>query len=451
MLHNESLGNESNLPVGRQEFGSLIANCGATVNNSHLAVGVSGGADSMALCILAARWGRLNSVLVTALVVDHGLRVSSAYEVRVVASWLKRLAIPFEILTIEQPKPTTGIQEKARRWRFLAFENWCRSNNADVVLLGHTLDDQIETLFMRINADTGPDGLSGMLSYTRVRGLIIARPLLSVTKKRLIATCNHHNQKWINDPSNLDERFTRVFWRNLQPKVEQVGLASQSIERFSRIMGSLRGIIDQHCRDFIKYSGGVSSLGLIWFEASHFNKLPPYFAELMMGRILRSIGGASKPIKKRRIGKLCRNLTDKPSLIETLGGCIVQKSEEGSILIYREYAKCPAPISCLPGETFRWDNRFEITLSGDQSAIIEALGHHGWCQVIGDANISEHFAMLKQIPFKARLALPVIRHLDGGLSIPHFRRIDVAEGCAVSRKLVAEFRPDADWVCELVA
>jgi tRNA(Ile)-lysidine synthase len=451
MLGDKSQGNEFNLPVGRQEFGSLIANCGATGKKSHLAVGVSGGADSMALCILAARWGRLNSVLVTALVVDHGLRTSSAHEVRMVASWLKRLAIPFEILTIKQPKPKSGIQEKARRWRFLAFDNWCRSNGVDVVLLGHTLDDQIETLHMRISADTGPDGLSGMLSYTRVRGLIIARPLLSVTKKRLIATCNHHNQKWINDPSNLDERFTRVFWRNLQPKVEQVGLASQSIERFSKIMGSLRGIIDHHCRDFIKYSGGVSSLGVIWFEASDFNKLPPYFAELMIGRILRSIGGASKPIKKLRVGKLCRNLTNKPSLIETLGGCIVQKSEKGSILIYREYAKCPAPSSCLPGATVRWDNRFEITLSGAQSAIVEALGHHGWCQVIEDANISGHVTMLKQIPFKARLALPVIRHLDGQLSIPHFRGMGVAGEYAVSGELVADFRPDADWVCELVA
>ena len=77
MSDNDSIGND-NLPVGHQEFETLIANCGATVNSSHLAVGVSGGADSMALCILAARWGRLNSVLVTALVVDHGLRVSSA-------------------------------------------------------------------------------------------------------------------------------------------------------------------------------------------------------------------------------------------------------------------------------------------------------------------------------------------------------------------------------------
>ena len=101
--------------------------------------------------------------------------------------------------------------------------------------------------------------------------------------------------------------------------------------------------------------------------------------------------------------------------------------------------------------TSRWDNRFEITLSGDQNGIIEALGHHGWCQVIEDANISGHFAMLKKIPFKARLALPVIRHLDGGLSIPHFTGVGVATRYAVSGELEAKFRPDADWICELIA
>jgi tRNA(Ile)-lysidine synthase len=448
MLDNELLSNESNRPVEHQEFGSLIANCGATLNKSHLAVGVSGGADSMALCILAARWGRSNNVLVTALVVDHGLRESSSSEAGVVASWLKRLEIPFEILTIEKPKPTTGLQEKARRWRFLAFDNWCRSNGVGAVLLGHTLDDQIETLFMRINADTGPDGLSGMLSYTRVRGLIIARPLLSVTKKRLIATCNHHNQRWINDPSNLDERFTRVFWRNLKPKI---GLGSRSIQRFSAVMGNLRSVIDHYCRDFIKRSGGVSSFGLIWFEASDFDKLPPYFSELMIGRILKSIGGASKPIKKRKIANLCRSLIDSSALTETLGGCIIQKLEKGRILIYREYAKCPTPNTCLQGTTSRWDNRFEITLLGGQNAIIEALGHRGWRQVTGDKNISEHFSMLKQVPFKARLSLPVIRHLDGGLSIPHFTKGNVAENRVASYSVVAEFRPDADWISELVA
>jgi hypothetical protein len=170
----------------------------------------------------------------------------------------------------------------------------------------------------------------------------------------------------------------------------------------------------------------------------------------MIGRILSSIGGASKPIKKRKIGNLRRNLTDKTALTETLGGCIVQKLEKGRILIYREYAKCPALNNFLQGTTSRWDNRFEITLSGGQSGVIEALGHHGWRQVTKAKNISEHFSMLKQVPFRARLSLPVIRHLDGGLSIPHFRGLNVSKTGAASHSVVAEFRPDANWINELV-
>jgi hypothetical protein len=171
----------------------------------------------------------------------------------------------------------------------------------------------------------------------------------------------------------------------------------------------------------------------------------------MIGRILRSIGGAPKLIKRRKIANLCRNLIDNSTLTETLGGCIVQKLEKGRILIYREYVNCPAPNTCLQGMTSRWDNRFEITLLGGQSAIIEALGHRGWRQVTEDKNIYEHFSILKQVPFKARLSLPVVRHLDGGLSIPHFTRVNSAKGCCASRSVVAEFRPDADWMWELVA
>jgi hypothetical protein len=216
-------------------------------------------------------------------------------------------------------------------------------------------------------------------------------------------------------------------------------------------MGNLRGVIDHYCRDFIKCSGGVSSFGLIWFQASDFDKLPSYFSELMIGRILRSIGGAPKLIKRRKIANLCRNLIDNSALTETLGGCIVQKLEKGRVLIYREYAKCPAPNTCLQGMTSRWDNRFEITLSGGQSVIIEALGHRGWRQVTEDKNISEHFSILRQLPFKARLSLPVIRHLDGGLSIPHFTRVEAQKVGSAPSFAVAEFRPDADWLWELVA
>ena len=66
------------IPVKRKEFSNLISACGTVSTSTHLAVGVSGGADSMALCILLNQWGRLNGISVTALIVDHGLRQNSS-------------------------------------------------------------------------------------------------------------------------------------------------------------------------------------------------------------------------------------------------------------------------------------------------------------------------------------------------------------------------------------
>ena len=90
------------ISVQRKEFSNLISACGTVKNSTHLAVGVSGGADSMALCILSNEWGRLNGVSVTALVVDHGLRQNSSLEAIKVSSWLKQLKINFDILTIKK-------------------------------------------------------------------------------------------------------------------------------------------------------------------------------------------------------------------------------------------------------------------------------------------------------------------------------------------------------------
>ena len=83
------------IPVKRKEFSKFISACGTVSASTHLAVGVSGGADSMALCILSNQWGRLNGISVTALIVDHGLRQNSSLEAIKVYSCLKQLKINF--------------------------------------------------------------------------------------------------------------------------------------------------------------------------------------------------------------------------------------------------------------------------------------------------------------------------------------------------------------------
>ena len=71
---------------------------------------------------------------------------------------------------------------------------------------------------MRILADSGPEGLSGMRNGTRVAGLTIIRPLLNITKCRLIETCRRFGQNWVVDPSNQDLKYTRVMLRRPQAR-----------------------------------------------------------------------------------------------------------------------------------------------------------------------------------------------------------------------------------------
>ena len=438
------------IPVKRKEFSKFISACGTASTSTHLAVGVSGGADSMALCILSNQWGRLNGISVTALIVDHGLRQNSSLEALKVSSWLKQLKINFDILTIKKPQPITRIQELARTWRFSAFNQWCRANGADTILLGHTLEDQIETVFMRILANTGPDGLSGIRNYTRIAGLNIARPLLSVTKKRLIATCHQYNQVWIEDPSNSDEKFTRVVLRNLQPKIKEVGLSKRHVERFAKVMGSMRDVLDKMCHDFVRAFGEVSTSGVLRLDSLRLSEIPMEIRELLVGRILKSIGGVTRPVRKKRVVRLCQDLTSRSLLKTTLGGCIIQKSENGIIFFYREYFKCAPPILALTEQVTRWDNRFEVLRMDETDAYIEKLGYHGWLQIKMGKKVYGDVNSLLKIPFGARLSLPVVRHLDGTLLIPHFVVNVNTDFNSENILPVAQFKPDEDWFCDLV-
>jgi tRNA(Ile)-lysidine synthase len=304
---------------------------------------------------------------------------------------------------------------------------------------------------MRIAADTGPDGLSGMSRFVRVAGLNIGRPLLSIPKTRLISTCGLHKQTWINDPSNLDIRFTRVYWRNLQTVIEKVGLSKRKVERLSTAMGTTRLFIDQACQDFIRSSGGVSPLGLFWLGSLDFSKLPLKFSELMMSRILKAVGGAKKPIRKIKVTALCQQLLENSSVTKTLSGCVIEKSNNGWIWIYKEHSKCS------PSTTFtnlacsgRWDNRFEMTSFINEPLGIGPLGGTGWIQLKKNFNRRSELATLYDVPYGARLSLPVARHLDGTVLIPHFKGRGLLSSSEDKMLVTALFRPDSDWICELL-
>ncbi|MBM4438672.1 MAG: tRNA lysidine(34) synthetase TilS, partial [Actinobacteria bacterium] len=129
---------------------------------TRVAVAVSGGADSLALTLLADEWARRTGRSIAALTVDHGLRPDSAAEASQVGAWLAAARIRHEVLRWEGQKPRSGIHAAAREARYRMLTSWCRENDVRDLLLAHHRDDQSETFLMRLARGSGPDGLAAM-------------------------------------------------------------------------------------------------------------------------------------------------------------------------------------------------------------------------------------------------------------------------------------------------
>lgn len=221
-------------PLDEAEADALLSmlDIGATV-----LIAVSGGPDSTALMGLAAlRAARLGGPPPAVAVVDHGLRPGSDAEAEAVERRAARLGLACAILRWTGDKPAAGLQRSARAARYRLLAAHARALGAGGIATAHTLDDQAETVLMRLAHGSGPAGLAGMRPSSRVHGVTLLRPLLSVPKNRLIATCGAHGWPWIGDPSNRDARFERTRWRQLMPLLAAEGLDAERMGLFARRM-----------------------------------------------------------------------------------------------------------------------------------------------------------------------------------------------------------------------
>lgn len=181
--------------------------------DTKLAVAVSGGGDSLALLLLAARAfpGR-----VMALTVDHGLRTAAAAEAAGVAAHCAALDVPHVTLCWEGSKPRANIQAAARAARYRLMGDWCAGHGVVLLLTAHHADDQAETLLMRLQRGSGSAGLAGIRAARPLApGVTLVRPLLGVRRAALAALVAAAGWHPVEDPSNADRRFDRTAARAL--------------------------------------------------------------------------------------------------------------------------------------------------------------------------------------------------------------------------------------------
>ncbi|WAT19195.1 tRNA lysidine(34) synthetase TilS [Aurantiacibacter sp. MUD11] len=175
-----------------------------------IGLAVSGGPDSMAMLLLAHDAIPGGFEVAT---VDHGLRPEARDECALVVAACEERGVPCEVLTVEVAEG--NVQAKAREARYRALGEWCSRRNLHMVATAHHVDDQAETLLMRLNRGSGVAGLAGVRpdQWHDDFDLHIIRPLLGFRRAELAAVVEQVGQRVAEDPSNADDRFERVRMR----------------------------------------------------------------------------------------------------------------------------------------------------------------------------------------------------------------------------------------------
>lgn len=351
----------------------------------HVAVAVSGGADSMALALLAHDWAAKRNIRVSAFTVDHGLRPESAQEARQVARWLKAANIPCRILTWRGAKPAANRQEAAREARYGLLRDACAKAGIGHLLLAHHREDQAETLLLRALRGSGVDGLAAMQAARALdRDFILLRPLLDVPKADLVATLRKRGQAWIEDPSNANPAFARVRVRRALDDLAggDAGLRAELVAHLAltaRNLSRARAALDSAALALLQDMAHLDPLaGIARLDPAKLRAADDEIALRALARLLQAIGGDPLPPRLERLERLLAGLRGARPGPATLHRCMLRPEKgDTQILVCREARHLPEGMSLTPGGRFVWDGRFEIAVPQRQRGLVLApLGRH---------------------------------------------------------------------------
>jgi tRNA(Ile)-lysidine synthase len=306
-----------------------------------LILAVSGGPDSTALLVLAARWAKglkqrlKRAPQLVAVTVNHGLRKEAAGEAAAVKRLARRLGVSHQVLRWRGNKPKSGLQEAAREARYRLLAQAAERAGYGHILTAHTLDDQAETVLFRLARGSGVVGLGGMAHASPVPvsgegAIFLVRPLLRIPKARLIATLQVARIAYSEDPSNRDPRFTRVRLRALLPELAREGLDARGLARFAARMRRVEATIE-----FAVDAAQAALAPAPWrqdnpvvFETARFAGLPAEVALRLLGRAIVHAGDEG-PVELAKLEALHDAMRQAQSrLRRTLAGALITLTDE---------------------------------------------------------------------------------------------------------------------------
>lgn len=373
-----------------------------------LGLAVSGGPDSMVLMHLAAAWAKPRGVDLFVYTVDHGLRKDAAAECALVADAALALGLPCRMLHWTGPKPETGLQAAARAARYQLIGAAMTEDGAGHLLTAHHANDQAETLLMRIAHGTGLTGLAGMHRFSCVEGVAVCRPLLDVTRAGMLVYAERHQLEFVRDPSNQNEMFERVRWRQILPDLSELGLGVDRLSRLSKRAARAEQALAELTMHTMDGCVSADPLGTLHLSLDSFRALSPEIGIRVLSEMVDWAGSGKRRFALGKIEELYAELTDVSAFAgRVLFGAMVE-THQGDILIFREIGRQGLPSFNLgPGETKIWDHRFEVFLQDGASPVTVSPA------VLGRKDLNRLWPDVPNLPMRCVQSAPMLQNSDG--------------------------------------
>ncbi len=313
---------------------------------------ISGGSDSTALLLLAKAWldRAAPAIRLLAVTIDHRLRPESAAEAKQVARFCAEHGIAHRVIAWDDVKPASGLPAAARVARYRLLAEAARSTGADIVLTGHTLDDQIETVSMRRARGEGR-GLAGIAPATLFDGSIwIVRPLLALRREVLRALLRQNAIGWIEDPTNTNPDFERARVR-ASLATDTAGLWAAGADAQRR-----RTALGEQAAALLRNEAANVAPGLIRLTPE-FAEAPAVEAAIYAFRVVLAVSGGMPHLPdEERSACLFQRLGHR-AFRATLSRSVVD-ARTRAIFVRRELRGLPKPET--PRDGMVWDGRFRL-------------------------------------------------------------------------------------------
>jgi tRNA(Ile)-lysidine synthase len=354
---------------------AAIAPVLAAAPTGRVGVAVSGGGDSTALLLLAHAWARAEGRLVEAVTVDHGLREESRAEAEAVARRAAALGVRHALLAWDAGDGRGNLQARARAARRRLIADWARGRGIAAVALGHTLDDQAETVLQRLARGSGVDGLAAMAPVTEAEGILWLRPFLGLRRDALRAWLAAEGEAWAEDPGNADRRYQRVRAREALAALAPIGLTPERLAATAARMAGARVALEADTAALAAAACVADDgFGETGFDPAPLGRAPREIALRLMAEVLGWVAGAPyRPRLVRLAAALDAVIAGRVGAGLTLHGCVL-RLRGGRVVVRREPARAGPPVPAAPGAL--WDGRWrlEAVPAGARMAVIAAAG-----------------------------------------------------------------------------